>query len=221
MLEFSALRANGACLPSVRKRSSRQSRRGVPLPRLRRGNRGLSGLRRLAEHQNGPPRSFPRLLELAGLRLHEKPAKIEKGHGTELDGAKSDHCRRPWQREPFPLAKTLLISVRAQLFVHLNRSVGFARLTPSESARRACSYGRRTLGSSTTGTERAEPSVASEHVTSLLVLRAVEAALHRALAGVEGTVMERNVRPVERADIGTRQLQVDAIVSEVLKGEAR
>ena len=51
-----------------------RSGRGLPLPRLRRGYRGLSGLRRLAEHQDGQVRPLSRLLELPGLRLHEKPA---------------------------------------------------------------------------------------------------------------------------------------------------
>ena len=39
LLEFSALRAHGACLPPLRERPSRQVWRDFPLPRLRRGHR--------------------------------------------------------------------------------------------------------------------------------------------------------------------------------------
>ncbi len=46
LLEFPALRANGACLPPLRERPSRQVRRGLSLPRLWRRNRGLSALQR-------------------------------------------------------------------------------------------------------------------------------------------------------------------------------
>ena len=66
-----------AC-PPLRQRPSREVRRGLPLPGLRRGHRGLSGLRRLAAHQNGQVRPFPRLLELSGLRLHERTCGSRK-----------------------------------------------------------------------------------------------------------------------------------------------
>ena len=83
-----------------------------------------------------------------------------------------------------------------------------------------CSYGVKTFWDRQRRAPNA-PSHPSRANTppGFLVLRAVEAALHRAGAGVEETVVERNVRPVERADVGTGHLQVDARLGEVLEGE--
>ena len=44
------------------------------LPRLRRNDRGLSFLRRLAGNKDGTVRTLPRLFELPGMRLHAQSA---------------------------------------------------------------------------------------------------------------------------------------------------
>ena len=64
-------------MSKMRNRLAGQVRRRLPLPRLRRIDRGLSFLRRLAGNENGPVRPFPGLLELSGLRLHAQSAATE------------------------------------------------------------------------------------------------------------------------------------------------
>ena len=77
LLELALLRAHGAPMSKMRNRLAGQVRRRLPLPRLRRIDRGLSFLRRLAGNENGPVRPFPGLLELSGLRLHAQSAATE------------------------------------------------------------------------------------------------------------------------------------------------
>ena len=77
LLELALLRAHGAPVSKMRNRPAGQVRRCLPLPRLRRIDRGLSFLRRLAGNENGTVRPFPGLLELSGLRLHAQSAATE------------------------------------------------------------------------------------------------------------------------------------------------
>ena len=74
LLELALLRTHRAPVPEMRNRPAGKVWRRLPLPRLRRVNRGLSFLRRLAGNEDGPVRSLPRMFELSGLRLHAQSA---------------------------------------------------------------------------------------------------------------------------------------------------
>ena len=78
VLELSTLRANGARLPKLQDRPSRQVGRGLPVPRLRRDNRSLPYLRWMAGSQDRQIRPLSRLLELPELRLHTKPETVAR-----------------------------------------------------------------------------------------------------------------------------------------------
>ena len=73
------LRAHRAPVPELWDWPAGQVRRRLPLPRLRRIDRGLSRLRRLAGNQNGQVRPLPGMLEFSGLQLHAQPAEASNG----------------------------------------------------------------------------------------------------------------------------------------------
>ena len=62
----------------------------VPLPRLRRVDRGVPGLRRVAGDKDGKVRAFPGLLELPGLRPHTQFAETPSRVPTTVE------CAEKW-----------------------------------------------------------------------------------------------------------------------------
>ena len=73
LLELAPLRAHGASMPEVRCRPACQVGQRLSLPGLRRLDRGMPGLRRLAGDQDGAVRSLPWVLQLPGMRIHAEP----------------------------------------------------------------------------------------------------------------------------------------------------